>query len=476
MLRLKFGVGFILLALSSLLGGCISPLDSIESDVRRISDYTSRLDSEDAAQMRARGLIAKRRSNQVEITESSSLSVCLQYALNNNAQIEAAFHRWNAALEIVPQVTTLPDPRLSYGYFLNEVETRVGPQQHRVSLGQMFPWFGKLELKGDIAAEAADAEFQRFQAASLKLIWQVKQAYYELYYLRSAVSITQENLQLLSQFERIAQAKYRVAAASHPDLIRIQVQLGKLEDLLKQLQDLRHPLAAKLNAAMNRPSHALAPWPENIDDEEVTLDEDKLRAALARDNPQLTALAHEIEKQRYAMKLARKSAYPDVTIKADYILTDDAMNPSIAESGDDAFIAGVSINLPIWNDKYEAEVREAINRRLATASQKQDQENLLLAELERAMYDYRDARRKITLYRETLIPKARESLTSTLRSYETAKSSFLDLLDTERELLEFELIQRRAQSDAAIALAKIEMFVAGPVDGSTDKFEMEGDR
>ncbi|MCH8823413.1 MAG: TolC family protein [Planctomycetes bacterium] len=476
MLRFQFSAGLIVLALFSILGGCISPLDSIESDVQRLSDFTSRLDSENAAQMRARGFIAKRASNQAEITESSSLSVCLQYALNNNAQIEAAFYRWNAALEKVPQVTTLPDPRLTYGYFLNEVETRVGPQQHRVSVGQMFPWFGKLELKGDIAAEAADAEFQRFQAASLMLIWQVKQAYYELYYLRSAVSITQENLQLLSQFERIASAKYRVAAASHPDLIRIQVQLGKLEDRLKQLKDLRHPLAAKLNAAMNRPSHALAPWPENIDDEDITLDEDKLRAALVRDNPQLSALAHEIEKQRHAMKLARKSAYPDVTVMADYILTGQAMNSSIAESGDDAFIAAISINLPIWNDKYEAEVRQAVNRRLATASQKQHQENLLLAELERAMYDYRDARRKITLYRETLIPKARESLTSTLRSYETAKSSFLDLLDTERELLEFELVQRRAKSDAAIALAKIEMFIAGPVDGSAISTEMEDDR
>lgn len=475
MLRFQICAGLIVLAFYSLIGGCVSPLDSLEADVRRINDFTSRLDSEDAAQMRARGLIAKRTSNKTEITETSSLSDCLQYALNNNAQIEAAFYRWNAALEKVPQVTTLPDPRLSYGYFLNEVETRVGPQQHRVSVAQMIPWFGKLELKGDIAAEAADAEFQRFQAASLELIWQVKQAYYELYYLRSAVSITKENLQLLSQFERIAQAKYRVAAASHPDLIRIQVQLGKLEDRVKQLEDLRNPLAGTLNAAMNRPINAVVPWPESIEEQEITLDNNKLRAALQRDNPQLAALAHETQKQRHAMELARKSAFPDVTFKADYILTGEAMNPSIAESSDDAFIAGISINLPIWNDKYEAEVREAINRRLATASQKQHQENLLLAELEQAMYDYRDAWRKITLYRETLIPKARESLTSTLRSYETAKSSFLDLLDTERELLEFELIQRRAQSDAAIARAKIEMFIAGSIQASADDLDMESE-
>ena len=140
MLRFQLSAGLIVLALFSLIGGCISPLDSIESDVKRLSDFTSRLESENAAQMRARGFIAKRASNQAEITESSSLSVCLQYSLKNNAQIEAAFYRWNAALENVPQVTTLPDPRLTYGYFLNEVETRVGPQQHRVSVGQMFPW------------------------------------------------------------------------------------------------------------------------------------------------------------------------------------------------------------------------------------------------------------------------------------------------------------------------------------------------
>lgn len=58
-----------------------------------------------------------------ELTESSELSDYLAYAALNNAGLKAAFERWKAAVEQVPQAESLPDPRFNYGYFINEVET-----------------------------------------------------------------------------------------------------------------------------------------------------------------------------------------------------------------------------------------------------------------------------------------------------------------------------------------------------------------
>jgi len=90
-----------------------------------------------------------------ELTESSGLSDYLAYAALNNPGLEAAFNRWKAALERVPQVKALPDPRFEYKYFIKEVETRVGPQQHSFGVSQVLPWFGKLDLRGEVAGEAA---------------------------------------------------------------------------------------------------------------------------------------------------------------------------------------------------------------------------------------------------------------------------------------------------------------------------------
>ena len=48
----------------------------------------------------------------------------------HNPGLKAAFHRLKAALQGMPQARALPDPKFEYGYFIEEVETRVGAQRH----------------------------------------------------------------------------------------------------------------------------------------------------------------------------------------------------------------------------------------------------------------------------------------------------------------------------------------------------------
>ena len=113
-----------------------------------------------------------------ELTENSELSDYLAYSALNNPGLEAAFNRWKAALNRVPQVRSLPDPRFNYKYFIEEVETRVGPQRQSFGISQLFPWFGKLDLRGDVAAQAANSARQKYQAAKLKLFFEVTDVYY----------------------------------------------------------------------------------------------------------------------------------------------------------------------------------------------------------------------------------------------------------------------------------------------------------
>ncbi len=96
------------------------------------------------------------------LDENSTLEDYLEYASHNNPGLEAAFNMWKATLEKVTQVQTLPDPRFTYGYFLESVETRVGPQEHVLAIAQTFPWFGKLRLRGEKAFEASEVFRHRF--------------------------------------------------------------------------------------------------------------------------------------------------------------------------------------------------------------------------------------------------------------------------------------------------------------------------
>ena len=90
-------------------------------------------------------------------------------AAENNPGLESRFNEYLAALEVSPQVKALPDPQLAFGYFIQPVETRVGPQEFRISASQMFPWFGTLKSKENVAIQTAKAKYEAFEEAKSKL-------------------------------------------------------------------------------------------------------------------------------------------------------------------------------------------------------------------------------------------------------------------------------------------------------------------
>ncbi len=323
---------------------------------------------------------------------------------------------------------------------------------------QTFPWFGKLGGRGDVASEAAEAAHQKYEARKLRLFYRVKYAYFEYYYLARAIAITEGNIMLLSNLESVARAKYRAGMASHPAVIKAQVELGKLEDRLSSLRDLRTPTVARLNAALGRPTGGNLPWPQSIDYEEVDLNDEELHQWLKEANPELRALAYMTAREERSVKLARKDYFPDLTLGARYVETGQALDPTMNDSGKDALMVSLSVNLPLWVGKYRAAEREARARVHAAEKRHEDGESKLLADLSLALFHLRDAERKIDLYRDTLMPKAEEALSVSQRAFAADRADFFDLIDAQRTLLEFQLSYERALVDHAERLSEIEML------------------
>lgn len=394
-----------------------------------------------------------------ETVSAPALSDYLAQAALNNPGLEAAFNRWKAALEKVAQVKTLPDPRFTYGYFIENVETRVGPQEQRFSLTQMFPWFGTLRLRGEVALQAADAAQAQYEAEKRALFYRVKESFYELYYLGRTISTTEDNIALLKHMESVAQAGYR-AGGPQSAVIKAQVELGKLDDRLRSLNDMRGPLAARFNAALGRAADTPAPLPTTAPAGRLETSEEEILAAFADRNPELRNLDFLEAREEKSIALARKASYPSFVLGVDYVQTGEAMMPNTPDSGKDPVMAMVALDLPVWRGKYRAEVREAARRRDAAAELRDDRKNILAAGLKMALYRFRDAERKVDLFGNALIPQAKQSLSVTEEAYQAGKADFQSLIDAQRLLLEFQLARERAGADREIALAEIER-VAG---------------
>jgi outer membrane protein TolC len=447
-----------------LVSGCVS-----EQNGNELDHYSS------ASRDTAYGSIAKASVPDTptlpELTESSGLSDYLAYAALNNPGLEAAFNRWKAALERVPQVKALPDPRFTYMYYIQEVETRVGPQDQGLGIAQAFPWFGKLSLRGDVATEAANAARKRYEVVKLKLFFEVKDAYYEYYYLAKSVAVTKDNITLVKRLEGVARSRYKAAAGRHPDVVRAQVEIGKLEDRYQTLLDLRQPIVARLNAALNRPVKADIPWPSEISVQDVNVVDKELLAELMAGNPELQALDFEIDRNKRAIELAKKDYYPDINLGLNFIDTGSSSVGNPSDDGKDPVIAMISLNLPLWRKKYDAGVREARAQYYAARQDRTEKTNSLSSQLKLALYRFRDAERKIDLYGDALLPKARESLKVTESAYWGTTGSFTDLIDAQRIYLEFALSYERALADYAQSLAKLEVLVGREIPGSRNENE-----
>lgn len=152
---------------------------------------------------------------------AQTLEEYFKIAADNNPGLLSQYREFEAALEKVPQVSSLPDPSLSVSAFGQMVETRVGPQQARFSLSQMFPWFGTLKAQGDAAALMAESKYQSFLDAKNKLYYEVSAAYFPLYELREWMKIEERNIAILESYKTISNSKFKNGNGTLVDVLSL---------------------------------------------------------------------------------------------------------------------------------------------------------------------------------------------------------------------------------------------------------------
>lgn len=393
----------------------------------------------------------------IQQSQMGSLEEYLQMAAWHNPEIKRRYALWKAASAAIPISSAFPDPKFSYGHYLREIETRTGPQQNKFGISQTLPWFGKRSVRKNGAEARAMAAYQQFKSAELNLFYRVKSVYIDLYYLKKSIDITQHNIVLLKKLEGVAQAKVR-AGSDLSSVIKAQTEIAKLEERLLSLSDRKRPIVAQLNALIGTPGTQDHPWPQSLPVSQISPEDVEMLAAQIPESPAIQALRHSVDSADLRVKQAELDYYPDVTIGLDYIETGDAMIPSSPGSGKDPVIASISFSIPVWREKLRSGTREAKHKKLAAQYQMENQMNQLTAQLEMAINHFRDARRKIELYQSTLMPLATNSLRVTQESYKSGKSGFLDLIDAQRLLLEFQLSLEKARSDATKFEAEIAMI------------------
>jgi outer membrane protein TolC len=379
-------------------------------------------------------------------------------ALEYNPDILAARKRWESAEAVIDARRSFPDPQFSYTYFLESVETRVGPQEQAFGLKQTFPFFGKRGLRAEVATKEAEAVKESYEATKRDVIRNVKRAFYDIFYISTILDITHHEKELLKRFERIASAKYQTGAGFQQNILKVQVEISKLNEALLALGDQRQTTEARLNVLVNQPPHRPLGEPEQPELVELHFQQEELFELLRENRQELKAAKALVEKNERAYRLAKKDYFPDLTIGVNYIQIDDGPL-NFSDNGDDALTVMFGINIPIWRKKLSSQAKSAFEAVQAENSRYHSILNQASFEVKDSFFRIQTAKETIGLYEKVLIPQAEQSLKSAEAGYVTGIVSFLDLLDAERVLLKIQFGYWQVYTDYLKRIADLERAV-----------------
>lgn len=381
-------------------------------------------------------------------------------AKQNNSQIKSAERQWHAIGRRVPQVSSMEDPMFSYSRWLSNVETRVGPQQNVFMLSQRFPFFGKLSLKGDMTNQDAAASEQKYMATVRDVVYKLKSAYYDLYWIDQSLLILLEYQRLLRNFQSVAERKYATGTGIQANILKAKVEISSIEERRLNFDRMRVGAAARLNALLAREQSTPVGFVGAIDSTLFEAGEAELIQKAIEERQELNSAEAMIQKSEYAISLSKRNYWPDLNFSLTYI-TIPSGRTLAPDNGKDAWSINAGINLPIWLGRRNAAVDEAQAMLVSNREHYENLKNEVAAEIKDLLARLKTAERTINLYAEQLIPDAERTLRSVLASYQTGTLDFLSLLDSERLLLGFRLAYAKELANYHQQAAGLERAVGG---------------
>ncbi len=362
-----------------------------------------------------------------------------------------------AARERIGPAGALPDPFLRV-----ELEniTRNGTQGATLSpsqvgdtkylLAQPLPFWGKRDLKRDIAAAEAEQAGGRAADTWADVASRIKSLYAQYWLTHRALRLTRENIELTRRLEQIAQVRYAGGLAAQQDAIRAQVERSTMDSELVGMESEQHHLMTFLNAMLARPGNAPLAEPEALRPLPARLDHAVLNERLEAKNPQLAIEAARVDGAEKSRELAYRNRFPDFIV---------GVQPMQVQDRVDAWNVMLELNVPLQQGTRRSQEREAERMLEAAAARKEALGHRLNGELGAALANLEAARMTEEITRNRLLPQAELTFKSALAGYETGKVDFATLLDAQRQIRNARLALLRAQAGQQQRLAEIERLL-----------------
>lgn len=392
--------------------------------------------------------------------------VLVRTVLERNPGLEAARQAGHAARARAAQAGALADPTLSYSVAPLSIASGDAGFGQELRVEQPLPFPGRRSLRRSQTQAEADAVLSDYRAVVVELSAMAALLFEEYRLVQRAIEINQEHLRLLKDLQEAAAARYAAGLASQQDPIQAEVEAAELLQREAELTAERQRLEARINALLHRrpglslpiPSGGIA-GPQPAD----PLSPEALEEAAVAARPEMARRLAELRARQAEVKLARLGRKPDFGVMGSY--------NSMWMDTEHRWMAGVSVNLPVWRRRIAAAEAEAEARLAQAESEREHLEIEIRADIRERLAGLAEARRRIELFDDRLLPAVRDSIQAARVAFETGQASFLNVIEAERGLRRAQLGYEQAVADLRRRRVELDRAVGRIPDGS----QVQGD-
>jgi len=392
----------------------------------------------------------------ISAEEIQSLNSLVEEALVNNPRIKASMARWEASTKRPSQEGSLPNPIIGgriKNVSFSDITLGEDPRSDiQAFFSQEIPFPGKLSSKEKIAEEEAESQRWVSDSVTRKVVADLKEAYFDWFFVNKSIEITTKNKELLEKFVRIAEAKYEVGMGIQQDVLKAQVEVSSFIERLELLREKKGIIETKIKKILNRPLDSPLGQPEEVTKSELIQSLSDISKVASEQAPELKSSVKLIDSRNESLNLAKKQYLPDFILGATYF-NRDGSNGDL----DDIWQVSLGLRVPLYYWRKERFGVQEAALKVSEAKENYDSvKNNVLFVVKDNYITATTSDKLLELYKTGIIPQSSLSLESAISGYQVGNVDFLTLLDNLITLFNFELGYYEQLTEYQKALTRIE--------------------
>ncbi len=377
-------------------------------------------------------------------------------AVAQNPLLTRISNEYEAAAAKSDYVDALPDPTIAGNLFIAPIETAAGSQRANLTLSQKIPSLARLDAQAQQACLEAMAIQQVYASERLRIIGDVRAKWFQLYVVEKQIEINTENQELLESLIEVATARVETGNATQGDVLGATVEYSKLEERLVSLRQQQVSIVADINRLLGRQAETSIAATKELALIMPEWSHAMLRQVAWEHQPEIVAANIRTQATQWGLEVARLKRRPDFSLNASWFgIEGNRPTPNIVDVGRDAWAIGGSVTIPISRRKYDAIEREASWKHQAAHASVEELRQRYDSVLRDLWEQAKAANETATLYQDTILPQARDTLAADQESYTNGNVEFDRVIRDFRSVVTLELGYHRAIGQLATAVARI---------------------